>query len=165
MILHYRYFTLKTFVFHCRLTGTYGFVIFFVATVFRYMEYGPVNIQSLISIPNCRENSWYNLLYINNFQSQPELCLPVTWYLANDMQFFIITPPIVFILWKFKTVGLALCGTNKILHLKAYLAYLGCENCFFIFCRSINLNILNNSNCINLYSWMGSKSRNNWYNH
>ena len=103
------------------------------------MEYGPVNIQSLISIPNCKENSWYNLLYINNFQSQPELCLPVTWYLANDMQFFIITPPIVFILWKFETVGLALCGTNKILHLKAYFANLGCKDCFLYFAGVLTL--------------------------
>ena len=159
----------KSIYLYCRLTGTYGFVIFFVATVFRYMEYGPVNIQTLMSTPKCRENSWYNLLYINNFQSLPEMCLPVTWYLANDMQFFIITPPIVFILWKFRTVGFAICGKYKILHKKILFWYSKTqpfikELFYNIPCRSINCNILNSSNCTNIYSWLGSKSRNYWYN-
>ena len=118
-----------------RLTGTYAFVIFFVGTVYRYMEFGPLNLQSLMSSQQCREYQWLNLVYLNNFkfgadeeifstvkliilqQSQCKSwwqfnfqCLGVTWYLANDMQFFIITPPIVFIIWKWKNIGLILSG-------------------------------------------------------
>ena len=34
----------------------------------------------------------------------------VTWYLANDMQFFLITPPLIYLIWKWKKIGLILSG-------------------------------------------------------
>ena len=54
-------------VWFCRLTGTYAFVIFFIATVYRHMEFGPQNVQSEVWSKFCREDPWTNLLYINNF--------------------------------------------------------------------------------------------------
>ncbi|XP_029676634.1 nose resistant to fluoxetine protein 6-like [Formica exsecta] len=38
----------------------------------------------------CAKYWWRNLLYINNLFNRRELCMSWSWYLANDMQFFII---------------------------------------------------------------------------
>jgi len=40
----------------------------------------------------CKQYWWANLLYINNFIPKKfgEICLPWTWYLANDFQFFVV---------------------------------------------------------------------------
>ena len=95
------------------------------------MEFGPQNVQSEVWSKFCREDPWTNLLYINNFNlkdvstevqifdnetvlfiklSLPYQCMGVTWYLANDMQFFLITPPLIFLIWKWKKIGLMLSG-------------------------------------------------------
>ena len=51
---------------------------------------------------SCPEGWWTNLLYINNLYSGPDPqtgpalnkfgCLGYTWYLANDTQFYILSP-------------------------------------------------------------------------
>ena len=66
----------------------------------------------------CAKNSWVNLLYINNFDVEEYLeggCLGlgVTWYLANDMQFFLIAPPIIYMIWRSKKIGFALIGESS----------------------------------------------------
>lgn len=40
----------------------------------------------------CEETWWSNLLYINNFYpaDYKKQCVPWAWYLADDMQFFIV---------------------------------------------------------------------------
>ncbi|CAL1684887.1 unnamed protein product [Lasius platythorax] len=38
----------------------------------------------------CAKYWWRNLLYINNLFDRREMCMSWSWYLANDMQFFII---------------------------------------------------------------------------
>ena len=37
-------------------------------------------------------------------------CLGQTWYLANDMQMFLIAPPIIYITWRWRKIGLTLIG-------------------------------------------------------
>ena len=39
-------------------------------------------------------------------------CLGQTWYLANDMQMFLIAPPIIYITWRWRNIGLALIGES-----------------------------------------------------
>ena len=95
-----------------------------MATVYRHTDTGPLHMAEGVS-ESCARNPWTNLLYINNFftgtpfipggetyASRPDdgQCLGQTWYLANDMQFFIIAPPIIYIVWKWKRIGLALSG-------------------------------------------------------
>ncbi|CAB3384504.1 Hypothetical predicted protein [Cloeon dipterum] len=38
----------------------------------------------------CSKFWWRNLLYINNVYSRDEMCMTWSWYIANDMQFFVI---------------------------------------------------------------------------
>ena len=95
-----------------RLTGFYAFVIFFLSTVWRHLKIGPNQFLEQVS-EECSKSPWVNLLYINNFDLGIEnqgQCLGQTWYLANDMQFFLLAPPIVYITWKWKKIGMLIIG-------------------------------------------------------
>jgi peptidoglycan/LPS O-acetylase OafA/YrhL len=58
----------------------------------------------------CNKYWWTNLLYINNFYPSDNRggCYAVAWYLANDVQFFILVPWIVWLasLSPFCTIGM-----------------------------------------------------------
>ena len=101
-----------------RLTGFYAFLIFFLSTVWRHCGSGP-NHSFETEAEDCARNFWVNLLYINNFNGIVEdptpqsECLGVTWYLANDMQFFLIAPPIIYMTWRSKKIGFALIGESS----------------------------------------------------
>ena len=58
----------------------------------------------------CRQNGWQNLIYINNFFKQEDQCLAQTWYLANDMQFYFLSPIILIPMWRKPKYGFALGG-------------------------------------------------------
>jgi len=44
----------------------------------------------------CDTYWWYNILYINNFIKDAGKCVGHVWYLANDMQFFLLSPIILY---------------------------------------------------------------------
>ena len=95
-----------------RLTGFYAFLIFFLTTVWRHCGSGP-NHAFFDEAELCAKNPWVNLLYLNNFEIESHHigdCLVQTWYLANDMQYFLIAPPIIYITWHWKKIGFALIG-------------------------------------------------------
>ena len=57
----------------------------------------------------CREGWWTNLLYINNFYAGTDgICLGQTWYLACDMQMFVVSPLVILPLfyWRKRHGGL-----------------------------------------------------------
>ncbi|XP_067118598.1 nose resistant to fluoxetine protein 6-like [Centruroides vittatus] len=100
--------------FHCtryylhriwRLTPTYLMILGFYATVWLHVGMGPFwpkeNTQ-------CKNYWWWNLLYIVNFKDLSDTCMGWTWYLANDMQFYIISPIFLLLLWKFSVGGIIL---------------------------------------------------------
>ena len=95
---------------YIRLTGVYAIVIGITATLIKFLADGPNSMLFQFEISNCKKDWWTNILYINNLQwvsDSPPMCMPATWYLANDMQFFLISPIILYPLWKFPFFGLA----------------------------------------------------------
>ncbi|XP_066293459.1 nose resistant to fluoxetine protein 6-like isoform X2 [Branchiostoma lanceolatum] len=89
-----------------RLTPTYMFVLMLYMWVLPYMFSGPFWPPAPLD-PNCGDNWWTNLLYINNVVHEDRMCMGWTWYLANDMQFFVIGVPLVYILYRWQILGIA----------------------------------------------------------
>lgn len=82
-----------------RLTPVYAFVLFWFWKVRPSMGWGPLwneqfsDAGGAANSDMCDDSWWTNLLYINNFKpwNVPK-CAAWTWYLANDMQFFLLVP-------------------------------------------------------------------------
>lgn len=88
-----------------RILPTYAFCLFFTWAILKYMGYGPQWIYADITILTfqCKRYWYSNLLFINNFVPHWEgnYCEGWTWYLANDMQFFIFAPLLLYIYHKY----------------------------------------------------------------
>ncbi|CAG7717757.1 unnamed protein product, partial [Allacma fusca] len=49
------------------------------------------------------------MLYVNNIlKFEPGPCFRGGWYLADDMQFFLLSPLLIYPLWKWKKTGLTI---------------------------------------------------------
>ncbi|XP_060575994.1 nose resistant to fluoxetine protein 6-like [Ruditapes philippinarum] len=94
-----------------RLTPLYAFVLFYYAYVFSSTISGPLlffleagNYQNTFDV--CKTYWWTNLLYINNmypnYGNLATTCVGWSWYLANDMQFYIVFGPIVILALSYK---------------------------------------------------------------
>ena len=101
---------------YLRLTPTYAFVLFFIWFLLPYLGNGPSYHLSAgeqsTSYQNCEKYWWTNLIYINNLYpwSMEDECIGWTWYLANDMQFYIFTPLILIPMYFLYPIGLAICA-------------------------------------------------------
>ena len=58
-----------------------------------WVENGVVNSMKF----NCEKSWWTNILFMTNFVNIDTGCINWTWYLANDMQFFLVLPFLVFL--------------------------------------------------------------------
>ncbi|XP_046573369.1 nose resistant to fluoxetine protein 6-like [Haliotis rubra] len=76
---------------YLRLTPVYAYVIFVYTFVVPYLVDGPT-WTSPTDKAVCEKNWWINLLYINNVLSPDQMCIAWSWYLANDMQFYVVAP-------------------------------------------------------------------------
>ena len=94
---------------YIRLTAVYAIVIGIHATLLQHFATGPLSYLVTKQVTKC-QNGWFlNLLYLNNFANtvgEEMNCMGWTWYMANDMQFFIITPLILYLLWKWIPIGI-----------------------------------------------------------
>ena len=93
--------------------------------MWRFLPKGPTSSYMEETYESCRESWWKNMLYINNFLDTP-MCLGQGWwgfsvykgslknyfirYLAVDFQMFIISPLVLFPLYKWPKIGLSLGG-------------------------------------------------------
>ena len=71
------------------------YIIFLLASIYIFprLSSGPIFYQSQKLANLCKEYWYKNLLFFNNFNMSPaDECNGWTWYLANDMQFFLLSP-------------------------------------------------------------------------
>ncbi|XP_046394843.1 nose resistant to fluoxetine protein 6-like [Ischnura elegans] len=101
-----------------RLTPVYAVVVIFHATLFYKMGSGPLWDSKVgLERDRCINSWWTNLLYINNYVMNDKTCMPQSWYLSCDMQFFIPSLFIVHLIWKKPRIGLNLLGIATFLSL------------------------------------------------
>lgn len=60
---------------------------------------GPLEITNVDSYKNCEQNWYWTLLFVQNYATL-DICLGHTWYLGVDMQLYIISPILLFALYK-----------------------------------------------------------------
>ncbi|WAR03140.1 NRF6-like protein [Mya arenaria] len=89
-----------------RLTPTYGLFIFLYVSLTRYLYNGPFWAQGGTEHHECRDSWWMNILYINNLFPSKQTCILWSWYLANDMQFYLIGPLLIVPLYLSGVLGL-----------------------------------------------------------
>jgi len=92
---------------YLRLTPVYAFVLIFWWKVLRVAGEG-AQWQTLEGeYDQCAKWWWTNMLYVNNLVPfhAPAGCYGVTWYLPNDMQFFLLLPFFVLLHHKSKRAG------------------------------------------------------------
>lgn len=72
-----------------RIFPTYLFFCFLMAM---YRPYGPMRLyEKKEYVEKCLKYWWQNALFINNFFLQDDTCAPHSWYLAADMQLFLLS--------------------------------------------------------------------------
>ncbi|XP_074650176.1 nose resistant to fluoxetine protein 6-like [Tubulanus polymorphus] len=90
-----------------RLTPAYMALLVGTTFLSRYFGDGPLypNVDGLS--PGCRKTWWSHLLYINNVV-EPGIndCVGWTWFMANDMQYYIISPLPILAFYKCWWAGL-----------------------------------------------------------
>ncbi|KAF8793159.1 Nose resistant to fluoxetine protein 6 like protein [Argiope bruennichi] len=105
-----------------RLTPLYMIVLGFYTTLFSYTGTGTA-CPTYDTHPACKKQWWWHFLYLNNFTKVQNTCMGWTWYLAADMQFYIISPLFMISLIRRPRFGYALtfvticgsCVTNFLL--------------------------------------------------
>lgn len=56
-----------------------------------------LNVQDV-----CEKYWWTTLLYVQNYVNPMDQCIGPTWYLSVDMQLFILSPLIIYPLWRWR---------------------------------------------------------------
>ena len=100
---------------YLRLTPALGVLMGFSMFLPVYMTPFAYKTGSLDN--TCDKYWWYNILYINNFKQDAGRCVGHVWYLANDMQFFLLAP---ILLYSFKTnriLGFGVSATLWLAHI------------------------------------------------
>lgn len=117
-----------------RITPAYAFVLFSYWFLTVHFADGPlwqqtVGVESQF-YKNCERYWWTNMLYINNIYPWKVLdeCMSWTWYLSNDMQFYIIAPIMVLPLYYLFPVGLAIIGGLLVVNIATLGALTGAYN-------------------------------------
>jgi peptidoglycan/LPS O-acetylase OafA/YrhL len=82
-----------------RILPAYMFCLFLTWAFLKYIGNGPVWFIGDGLNNECKNYWWTNLIFLNNFipDGDGSGCMGWSWYMANDMQFFLITPIILFL--------------------------------------------------------------------
>ncbi|XP_049937652.1 nose resistant to fluoxetine protein 6-like [Schistocerca serialis cubense] len=91
---------------YLRLTPPYAVMIWFYATFLPRLGNGPLwSEEMVVDSEQCTRHWWHNLLYVNNYEVRPNVCMDHTWYLAVDMQLFWASPLLLWALYKWRRAG------------------------------------------------------------
>lgn len=91
-----------------RLTPAYAFCIFISVSLYTKLGEGAMFYFTADAFQkSCSSYWWTNLLYINNLYPSGlgDECYAWGWYLANDMQFYILSPIFLFFLYRQSKIG------------------------------------------------------------
>ncbi|XP_069112063.1 nose resistant to fluoxetine protein 6-like [Argopecten irradians] len=88
-----------------RLTPPYMLVMMVDIALLRYMGDGPAWVPTGLEQNFCEDTWWTNLIYLNNFMKLDKMCFAWSWYLANDMQFYVVSPLLLVPLYFSKKIG------------------------------------------------------------
>ncbi|KAL3288861.1 hypothetical protein HHI36_003308 [Cryptolaemus montrouzieri] len=87
---------------YLRLTPTMAIMLVIHCSLSKYTAKGPFWYHLIgEEFENCRRNGWTNFLYINNYVNSSQMCFSQTWYLAADMQLYIMGLVVIYMLKKF----------------------------------------------------------------
>lgn len=79
-----------------RLTPAFAFLLLVYWKLFPYLGFGPVWNTGVVEPVKevCDKYWWSTMLYVQNFYPKElgDECMAWLWYLANDMQFYVVTP-------------------------------------------------------------------------
>ena len=94
-----------------KLSPAYYLAVFLSFKVLPHVGSGPIWLF-MDDVNHCEKYWWTNILYINNFYPISFLngCYPVTWYMADVMQFFIISPIFLLLLYHCWQIGFSTMG-------------------------------------------------------
>lgn len=94
---------------YLRIMPMYMIVVLYTKTQAKFAGSGPMwdyATTALAQRRTCEQESWlWTLLFGANFKTPLSHCIPSAWYLANDFQFFMITPIFLAILHKSPKLG------------------------------------------------------------
>ncbi|XP_012934636.1 nose resistant to fluoxetine protein 6 [Aplysia californica] len=95
---------------YLRLTPVYMICLAIWAATAPYWSDGPFFSQQGFEKDYCEDSWWGNLLYVQNLVKFPSSCFKWGWYLAVDMQFFLVSPLIIAPLYFLPLLGYASAG-------------------------------------------------------
>ncbi|XP_059145283.1 nose resistant to fluoxetine protein 6-like, partial [Physella acuta] len=77
---------------YLRITPLFALAMLFYTGITPYLESGPFAREAHDRDVVCRDTWWANILYITNLLDDPNACINWSWYLPNDMQFYVVAP-------------------------------------------------------------------------
>ncbi|XP_065083216.1 nose resistant to fluoxetine protein 6-like [Ochlerotatus camptorhynchus] len=84
-----------------RIIPAYLFILLLETSINRRFMNGPLAHHMIgHARERCRQRWWNNLLFLNNYIGTDQPCLIQTWYLAADMQLFILALGCLMVIWR-----------------------------------------------------------------
>ncbi|XP_063923191.1 nose resistant to fluoxetine protein 6-like isoform X2 [Zophobas morio] len=100
-----------------RLAPCMAVVLLYSATWMPHLTDGPVWDHTVLDEHQmCRRNWWINLLFLHNFQHFQEMCGTHLWFIAVDLQLYLIGLIILWVIWHYPRKTFWLFGSMWICH-------------------------------------------------
>ncbi|ALC49557.1 CG10182, partial [Drosophila busckii] len=92
---------------YLRLTPPVAMAILVYMKLLPLLGNGPLyNASVAAAVDPCKKYWYYTLLYVQNYATEQQ-CIPQTWYLAVDTQMYVISPLLLFVVYKWRRRGIA----------------------------------------------------------